>query len=87
VKGAFALSPDVERDFGRFLTASEDGVLVYDLARGDGDLFNCMRVAGGGGASVSPDGSLFTASDGRAGVLGLMDSTGQRQGEMRLKGG
>lgn len=84
VKGAFALSPDARADFGRFIATLDDAVLVYDLGRGDGDLFNCMRVAGGGGASVSPDASLFTAYDADSGVLGLVDMTGQRQGEMKL---
>jgi hypothetical protein len=83
VKGSFALSPDAQADFGRFVTTLDGEVLIYDLARGDGDLFNCMRVAGGG-ASVSPDASLLAMYDGAAGLLGLVDVTGQRQGEMRL---
>jgi hypothetical protein len=82
--GGFALTPDATPRFGKFVKRTDNYVIaIYDLASGDGDLFNCPRT-GGCGESVSPDGGLLTANSGAHTSVALVDMAGNRQHEFRL---
>ncbi len=82
--GSFALTPDATPHSGHYVKRTDNYVIaIYDLARGDGDLFNCPRT-GGCGESVSPDGSLLTANNGWHTGVSLCDMTGAAKHEFRL---
>jgi hypothetical protein len=82
--GGFALSPDATPHSGRFVKRTDNYVIaIYDLASGDGDMYNCPRT-GGCGESVSPDGALLTANTGSHTAVVLVDMAGNKQHEFRL---
>ncbi len=82
--GGFALSPDATPHSGHFVKRTDNYVIaIYDLASGDGDMFNCPRT-GGCGESVSPDGALLTANTGSHTEVILVDMAGNRQHQFRL---
>ena len=82
--GGFALSPDATPRSGHFVKRTDNYVIaIYDLASGDGDMFNCPRT-GGCGESISPDGALLTANNGAHTGVTLVDMAGNRQHEFRL---
>jgi len=60
--GGFALSMDATPHSGKYVKRTDNYVIaIYDLAKGDGDLYSCPRTFGCG-ESISPDGSLLTAN-------------------------
>lgn len=82
--GWFALTPDATPRSGRYVKRTDNYVIaIYDLSRGDGDLYNCPR-SGGCGESASPEGSLFTANDGSHTSVALVDMRGRGQHSFRL---
>ena len=82
--GGFALSLDATPHAGKLVKRTDNyTIAIYDMARGDGDLFGCPRT-GGCGESISPDGSLLTANAGDHASVNLVDVNGLRQGGFRL---
>jgi hypothetical protein len=82
--GRFALSMDATPTSGHVVKRTDSSLLViYDLSRGDGDLYGCPHVTGCG-ESVSPDGSLFTANNPLHTTVALVDMGGQPHSEFRL---
>jgi len=83
-RGSFGLTPDATPTTGKFVKRTDNYVIaIYDMSRGDGDLYNCLQ-GGGCGESVSPDGALWTANDGRHTGVTLVDMTGRKQNGFRL---
>ncbi|MGA2065655.1 MAG: PKD domain-containing protein [Thermoguttaceae bacterium] len=81
---AFALSMDATPNSGHFIKRTDNYVIaIYDMSRGDGDMFNCVRTFGCG-ESISPDGSLLTANDGSHTVCRLVDMGGRERHSFRV---
>ena len=68
-----------------FLAKRTDNYVIalYDISRGDGDLFNCERTYGCG-ESISPDGSLVTANAGTHAEVSLVDMTARKRHGFRV---
>ncbi len=82
--GGFALSMNATPTTG-FLAKRTDNYVIalYDISRGDGDLFNCERTYGCG-ESISPDGSLVTANAGTHAEVSLVDMTARKRHGFRV---
>ncbi len=85
VTGSFAIASNATPAYGQCLVQAENNVIIYDLARGDGELFNALHIPGSG-ANVSPDASLFTVTDGEHTKIALVDMTGQKQSDFPVAG-
>jgi hypothetical protein len=84
VSGRFALSMDATPTNGHFVKRTDNLLLViYDLSKGDGDLFSAPRYPGCG-ESISPDGSMFTANARMHTSVTLVDMSAQPRHEFRL---
>jgi hypothetical protein len=82
--GGFALSMDATPRQGHLIKRTDNYVIaIYDLAKGDGDLYACPRTSGCG-ESISPDGSLLTANNGWHNGVGLIDMNGRQQQAFRI---
>ena len=82
--GGFALSLDATPHSGKFIKRTDNyAIAIYDLAKGDGDMFNCPRTTGCG-ESISPDGVLLTANSGSHTSVNLVNMAGDVQQEFRL---
>jgi hypothetical protein len=82
--GRFALSMDATPTRGRFVKRRDDTlIVVYDMARGDGDLFSCPHFRGCG-ETLSPDASFFTANIRFHTAVALVDMGGEPRHEFRL---
>jgi hypothetical protein len=78
------LSNDATPHTGHFAKRTDNYVIaIYDMAKGDGDLFNCPRTFGCG-ESISPDGSLLAANTGDHTAVNLVDMSGQVRQQFRL---
>ncbi len=85
VAGEFALSPDATPTSGYFVKRTDNyAVVIYDLARGDGDLYSVPVWAPGCGIGMSPDGTMFASNDGTHTVCSLVDMHARRQHSFRI---
>ena len=83
--GEFALSQDATPNSGTFVKRTDNyAVVIYDMAKGDGDLWNAPVWAPGCGISISPDGSLFAANAGDHASVALVDVHAKKQGGFRI---
>jgi hypothetical protein len=82
--GGFALSMGATPTSGHLAKRTDNYVIaIYDMSRGDGDLYNCDRTFGCG-ESISPDESFVAANDGSHTVCRLTDMSGQQRHSFRL---
>lgn len=85
VAGEFALSPDATPTSGYIVKRTDNyAVVIYDLARGDGDLYSVPVWTPGCGIGISPDGSMFASNDGTHTVCSLVDMHARRQHSFRI---
>lgn len=85
VEGEFALSMDATPNSGTFVKRTDNyAVVIYDMARGDGDLYSSPVWAPGCGISIAPDGSLFAANAGDHASVALVDVHANKQHSFRI---
>jgi hypothetical protein len=82
--GGFALSMGATPTSGHLAKRTDNYVIaIYDMSRGDGDLYNCERTFGCG-ESISPDESFIATNDGSHTVCRLVDLAGRQRHAFRL---
>lgn len=79
------MTPDASPNTGKTVVRTDNyAVVVYDFAKGDGDMFGLPTWNPGCGIGVSPDGSMFVANGGAHYTVAMVDMNAQLQSGFRL---
>jgi len=75
--GSSAISRDATKTSGYLVIRTDNYTsAVYDISKGDGDLYGVPRYAPSCGESISPDGSLYAANGGAHVNVSIVDMNG-----------